>query len=176
MLPNPAILAPMSGITDGPFRRLAAALGAGLVISEMTASAALAQGRPEARLRAEGEGLRTHVVQLAGYEPRWIAEGWPIARGTGATTIEIPIGLPARQVPGGPSGWALMRDLDHAVSLIEATVGAVSVPVTLKMRLGWDDRSINAPELARRAEAAGVRLITVHGRTRCQFYDGRADW
>ncbi|HEU4359374.1 MAG TPA: tRNA dihydrouridine synthase DusB, partial [Xanthobacteraceae bacterium] len=176
MLPNPAILAPMSGITDGPFRRLAAALGAGLVISEMTASAALAQGRPEARLRAEGEGLRTHVVQLAGYEPRWMAEGARISEASGAAIIDINMGCPARQVTGGQSGSALMRDLDHALSLIEATVGAVSVPVTLKMRLGWDDRSINAPELARRAQAAGVRLITVHGRTRCQFYDGRADW
>jgi tRNA-dihydrouridine synthase B len=176
MLPNPAILAPMSGVTDGPFRRLAAALGAGLVISEMTASAALVQGRPEARLRAEGEGLRTHVVQLAGYEPRWMAEGARIAEASGAAIIDINMGCPARQVTGGQSGSALMRDLDHALSLIEATVGAVSVPVTLKMRLGWDDRSINAPDLARRAQAAGVRLITVHGRTRCQFYAGRADW
>ena len=176
MVPNPAILAPMSGITDAPFRRLAAALGAGLVISEMTASAALAQRRPEARLRAEGQGLRTHVVQLAGCEPTWMAEGARIAEASGAAIIDINMGCPARQVTGGQSGSALMRDLDHALSLIEATVGAVSVPVTLKMRLGWDDRSINAPELARRAQAAGVRLITVHGRTRCQFYDGCADW
>jgi tRNA-dihydrouridine synthase B len=176
MLSNPAILAPMSGITDAPFRRLAAALGAGLVVSEMTASAALAQGRPEARLRAEGQGLRTHVVQLAGCEPRWMGEGARIAEASGAAVIDINMGCPARQVTGGQSGSALMRDLDHALSLIEATVGAVSVPVTLKMRLGWDDRCINAPELARRAQAAGVRLITVHGRTRCQFYDGRADW
>jgi tRNA-dihydrouridine synthase B len=176
MLPNPAILAPMSGVTDTPFRRLAAALGAGLVVSEMTASAALVQGRPEARLRAEGQGLRTHVVQLAGCEPRWMGEGARIAEASGAAIIDINMGCPARQVTGGQSGSALMRDLDHALSLIEATVGAVSVPVTLKMRLGWDDRSINASELARRAQAAGVRLITVHGRTRCQFYDGRADW
>jgi tRNA-dihydrouridine synthase B len=175
-LPNPAILAPMSGITDAPFRRLAAELGAGLVVSEMTASAALAQNRPDAQLRVEGQGLRTHVVQLAGCEARWMGEGARIAEATGATIIDINMGCPARQVTGGQSGSALMRDLDHAVALIEATVGAVSVPVTLKMRLGWDDRTVNAPELARRAEAAGVRFITVHGRTRCQFYKGRADW
>src|SRR5499425_3957040 len=176
MVPNPAILAPMSGITDAPFRRLAAALGAGLVISEMTASAALAQRRPKARLRAEGQGLRTHVVQLAGCEPTWMAEGARIAEASGAAIIDINMGCPARQVTGGQSGSALMRDLDHALDLIEATIGAVSVPVTLKIRLGWDDNSRNAPELARRAEQAGVRLITVHGRTRCQFYDGKADW
>jgi len=175
-LPNPAVLAPMSGVTDAPFRRLAAELGAGLVVSEMTASAALAQSRPDAQLRAQGQGLRTHVVQLVGCEARWMGEGARIAEATGAAVIDINMGCPARQVTGGQSGSALMRDLDHALTLIEATVGAVSVPVMLKMRLGWDDRTINAPELARRAEAAGVRLITVHGRTRCQFYDGRADW
>jgi tRNA-dihydrouridine synthase B len=175
-LPNPAILAPMSGVTDAPFRRLAAELGAGLVVSEMTASAALAQSRPDAQLRAQGQGLRTHVIQLVGCDARWMGEGARIAEATGAAVIDINMGCPARQVTGGQSGSALMRDLDHALALIEATVGAVSVPVTLKMRLGWDDRTINAPELARRAEVAGVRLITVHGRTRCQFYDGRADW
>ena len=175
-LPNPAILAPMSGVTDAPYRRLAAELGAGLVVSAMTASAALAQSRPDAQLRVEGRGLRTHVVQLAGCEARWMGEGARIAEATGAAIIDINMGCPARQVTGGQSGSALMCDLDHAVALIEATVGAVSVPVTLKMRLGWDDRTINAPELARRAEAAGVRFITVHGRTRCQFYKGRADW
>src|SRR5437868_3522524 len=176
MVPNPAILAPMSGITGAPFRRLAAALGAGLVVSEMTASAALAQGGPEARLRAEGKGLRTHVVQLAGCEPRWMREAARIAEANGTAVIDINMGCPARQVTGGQSGSALMRDLDHALALIEATVGAVSVPVTLKMRLGWDDHTINAPELAHRAEAAGVHMITVHGRTRCQFYKGSADW
>ena len=175
-LPNPVILAPMSGITDAPFRRLVADLGAGLVVSEMTASAALAEGCPDARLRAEGRGLRTHVVQLAGCEARWMGEAARIAEACGAAIIDINMGCPARQVTGGQSGSALMRDLDHALSLIDATVAAVSVPVTLKMRLGWDDRTINAPELARRAQAAGVRLITVHGRTRCQFYNDRADW
>jgi nifR3 family TIM-barrel protein len=159
-----------------PFRRLAARLGAGLVVSEMTASEDLAQQRPDAILRAEGQGVGLHVVQLAGCEARWMAEGARIAEGSGAAVIDINMGCPARHVTGGQAGSALMRDLDHALSLIEATVGAVSVPVTLKMRLGWDDRSINAPELARRAEQAGVRLITVHGRTRCQFYKGRSDW
>src|SRR6266545_4762187 len=166
----------MSGVTDAPFRRLVANLGAGLVVSEMMASAALAEGCPDARLRAEGRGLRAHVVQLAGCEARWMGEAARVAEASGAAVIDINMGCPARQVTGGQSGSALMRDLDHALSLIEATIGAVSVPVTLKMRLGWDDRSINAPELARRAVAVGVRLITVHGRTRCQFYNGRADW
>ncbi len=175
-LPNPAILAPMSGVTDAPFRRMVARLGAGLVVSEMTASEALAQGCAEALLRAEGKGLRAHVVQLAGCAARWMAEGARIAEGSGAAVIDINMGCPARHVTGGQSGSALMRDLDHALSLIEATAAAVSVPVTLKMRLGWDDRTRNAPELARRAQDAGVRLITVHGRTRCQFYQGRADW
>ena len=153
-LPNPVILAPMSGITDAPFRRLVADLGAGLVVSEMTASAALAEGCPDARLRAEGRGLRAHVVQLAGCEARWMGEGALIAEGCGAAVIDINMGCPARQVTGAQSGSALMRDLDHALSLIEATIGAVSVPVTLKMRLGWDDRTINAPALARRSPAA----------------------
>jgi tRNA-dihydrouridine synthase B len=175
-LADPVILAPMSGVTDAPYRRLVARLGAGLVISEMTASEALAEGRPDALLRAEGQGLGVHVVQLAGCEARWMGEGARIAEDSGAAMIDINMGCPARHVTGVQSGSALMRDLDHALSLIEATVGAVSVPVTLKMRLGWDDRSINAPELARRAQHAGVRLITVHGRTRCQFYKGRADW
>jgi nifR3 family TIM-barrel protein len=175
-VPAPVILAPMSGVTDAPFRRLAVRLGAGLVISEMTASEDLAAQRPDALLRAEGEGAAMHVVQLAGCQSRWMAEGARIAEASGAAIIDINMGCPARQVTSGQSGSALMRNLDHALSLIEATVAAVSVPVTLKMRLGWDDRSINAPELARRAEAAGVRMVTVHGRTRCQFYKGRADW
>ena len=175
-LPSPVILAPMSGVTDAPFRRLAAGLGAGLVVSEMTASEALAEGCANALVRAEGRGLDVHVVQLAGCEARWMGEAARIAEGSGAAVIDINMGCPARHVTGAQSGSALMRDLDHAVTLIGATVGAVSVPVTLKMRLGWDERSINAPELARRAQDAGVRLITVHGRTRCQFYKGRANW
>jgi tRNA-dihydrouridine synthase B len=176
VLPTPAILAPMSGITDAPFRRLAARLGAGLVVSEMTASKALAQRHRDALLRVEAPGVGAHVVQLAGCEPRWMREGARIAEAAGAAIIDINMGCPARYVTGGQSGSALMRDLDHALSLIEATVGAVSVPVTLKMRLGWDERTINAHALARRAQDAGVQLITVHGRTRCQFYQGRADW
>lgn len=166
----------MSGITDAPFRRLAAKLGAGLVVSEMTASDDLVGGRPMTLLRAEAAGVGPHVVQLAGCEARWMAEGARIAEAGGADIIDINMGCPARHVTGGQSGSALMRDLDHAVSLIEATISAVKVPVTLKMRLGWDDRSRNAPELARRAQAAGVRMVTVHGRTRCQFYKGEADW
>jgi tRNA-dihydrouridine synthase B len=166
----------MSGVTDAPFRRLAARLGAGLVVSEMTASDDLARGRPMSRLRCEAAGIGPHVVQLAGCETRWMAEGARIAEAAGADIIDINMGCPARHVTGGQSGSALMRDLDHAVTLIEATVAAVKVPVTLKMRLGWDERSLNAPELARRAEASGVKMITVHGRTRCQFYKGDADW
>ena len=166
----------MSGVTDAPFRRQAQALGAGLVISEMTASEALADGDREAVLRAQGAGVGINVVQLAGCETRWMTEGARIAEAGGADIIDINMGCPSRRVTTGYSGSALMRDLDQALSLIDATVAAVSVPVTLKMRLGWDDRSRNAAELARRAEEAGVRLITVHGRTRCQLYDGTADW
>jgi len=176
LLPNRAVLAPMTGITDAPFRRAAARLGSGLVISEMTASEALVRARPEALLRSEGQGVGIHVVQLAGCEARWMSEAARIAEASGAAIIDINMGCPARNVTGGQSGSALMRDLDHALTLIEATVGAVSVPVTLKMRLGWDDRSINAPDLAQRAERAGIRLVTVHGRTRCEFYKGCADW
>jgi tRNA-dihydrouridine synthase B len=175
-LANRVILAPMSGVTDAPFRRLVARLGAGLVVSEMTACEDLVQGDRNAVLRAEGQGVGTHVVQLAGCEAHWMEEGARVAEASGADIIDINMGCPAKHVTNGQSGSALMRDLDHALTLIEATVGAVSVPVTLKMRLGWDHQTINAPELARRAEAAGVRLITVHGRTRCQFYKGEADW
>jgi tRNA-dihydrouridine synthase B len=173
---NRVLLAPMSGVTDAPFRRLAAALGAGLVVSEMTASDDLVHGRPMSRLRCEAAGIGPHVVQLAGCETHWMAEGAKVAEAAGAGIIDINMGCPARHVTGGQSGSALMRDLDHALKLIEATIAAVKVPVTLKMRLGWDDRSLNAPELARRAESAGVQMITVHGRTRCQFYKGEADW
>ncbi len=173
---NRVLLAPMSGITDVPFRRLTAALGAGLVVSEMTASDDLVNGRPMSLLRCEATGIGPHVVQLAGCQTKWMAEGARIAEAAGAEIIDINMGCPARHVTGGQSGSALMRDLDHALRLIEATISAVKVPVTLKMRLGWDERSLNAPDLARRAEAAGVRMITVHGRTRCQFYRGVADW
>ncbi|MGH6642716.1 MAG: tRNA dihydrouridine synthase DusB [Bradyrhizobium sp.] len=173
---NRVLLAPMSGITDAPFRRLAATLGAGLVVSEMTASDDLVHGRPMAQLRCETAGIGPHVVQLAGCQSHWMAEGAKVAEAAGADIIDINMGCPARHVTGGQSGSALMRDLDHALKLIEATIAAVKVPVTLKMRLGWDHHSLNAPELARRAEASGVQMITVHGRTRCQFYKGEADW
>src|SRR5437763_130073 len=166
----------MTGVTDTPFRRLAARLGAGVVVSEMIASANLAEGRRDAHRRVDGAGLKLNVVQLAGCEARWMAQGARIAEASGADIIDINMGCPAKHVTGAQSGSALMRDLDHALTLIDATVGAVSVPVTLKMRLGWDDASRNAADLARRAEAAGIRLITVHGRTRCQFYGGAADW
>ncbi len=175
-VPNNVILAPMSGITDAPFRRLADRHGAGLVVSEMTACAALVQHHREARLRSDGDGIRIHVVQLAGCEAHWMAEGARVAEAQGAHIIDINMGCPSKQVTNGAAGSALMRDLGHALTLIEATVAAVRVPVTLKMRLGWDHGSLNAPELARRAEQAGVRMITVHGRTRCQFYGGEADW
>lgn len=175
-VPNRVFLAPMSGITDTPFRRLAERLGAGLVVSEMTACAGLLRGEREACVRSQGSGVGIHVVQLAGCEAQWMAEGACIAEAQGADIIDINMGCPSKQVTNGVAGSALMRDLDHALSLIEATVSAVQVPVTLKMRLGWDASTINAPELARRAEAAGIKLITVHGRTRCQFYNGTADW
>jgi nifR3 family TIM-barrel protein len=174
--PNRVILAPMSGITDAPFRRLTERLGAGLVVSEMTACAGLVKGEREAAVRSEGSGIGIHVVQLAGCEARWMAEGARIAEGQGADVIDINMGCPSKQVTNGAAGSALMRDLDHALTLVDAVIGAVNIPVTLKMRLGWDAASLNAPELARRAEAAGVVMITVHGRTRCQFYTGSADW
>ena len=173
---NRVVLAPMSGVTDVPFRRLAWEGGAGMVVSEMVASEAWSTGMEEMRLKAEGAGLPVHVVQIAGREARWMAEAARLAEGAGANVVDINMGCPARKVVNGWSGSALMRDLDHALTLIDATVAATRLPVTLKMRLGWDDDTINAPELASRAEHAGVRLLTVHGRTRCQFYKGRADW
>lgn len=173
---NRVFLAPMSGITDEPFRARAISHGAGLVISEMVASGELAKGRRNSTLRIRRPDVPVHVVQLAGREAQWMAEGARIAAGEGADIIDINMGCPAKKVTGGYCGSALMRDPDHALSLIEATVAAVPVPVTVKMRLGWDHDSLNAPDIARRAEAAGVAMITVHGRTRQQLYKGRADW
>lgn len=174
---NPVFLAPMSGVSDLPFRRVAARAGAGLVVSEMVACRELARARPDVIRRAAGDpAITPFVIQLAGREARWMAEGARLAESAGADIIDINMGCPSRQVTGQLSGSALMRDLDHALRLIEATVNAVSRPVTLKMRLGWDRDCINAPALARRAEAVGVRLLTVHGRTRNQFYSGAADW
>lgn len=173
---NRVFLAPMSGISDEPFRQRAHAHGAGLVVSEMVASGELARGRAGCDLRIRHSGLPVHMVQLAGREAAHMAEGARIAAGEGADIIDINMGCPAKKVTGGYAGSSLMRDLDHALSLIEAVVGAVKVPVTVKMRLGWDAGALNAPVLARRAEQAGVKMVTVHGRTRCQFYQGKADW
>ena len=175
-LPNRVFLAPMSGISDVPFRKRASEAGAGLVISEMVASQELVSGSSESQMRALSSGSGVHMVQLAGREAYWMGEAARQIEASGADIIDINMGCPAKKVTGGYSGSALMRDLDHALTLVEATVNAVKVSVTLKMRLGWDDSTINAPELARRAQDAGVQMITVHGRTRCQFYEGRADW
>jgi tRNA-dihydrouridine synthase B len=175
-VPNAVFLAPMTGVTDLPFRRLAHRLGAGLVVSEMVACEELVRQRADVVRRASGADFKPFVIQLVGRESRWMEEGARIAEGLGADVVDINMGCPAREVTGKLSGSALMRDLDHALGLISAVVRAVCVPVTLKMRLGWDDKSRNAAELAQRAEAAGVQLITVHGRTRCQFFKGRADW
>lgn len=166
----------MSGVSDLPFRQLAWRFGAGLVVTEMVASKELVHNAAESWSRLKGAGLTPHMVQLAGREAHWMAEAARIAEANGADIIDINMGCPAKKVIGGYSGSALMRDPDHALSLIEATVRAVKVPVTLKMRLGWDENSLNAPEIATRAQAAGVQMIIVHGRTRMQFYEGRADW
>lgn len=171
-----AILAPMSGVTDVGMRRVAMAFGASLVVSEMVASDDYARGDAESRLRAEGEGVSPHCVQLAGCDPGWMAEAARLAEAAGADLIDINMGCPARRVTGGEAGSALMRDPQLATALIRATVAAVRVPVTVKMRLGWDGSSLNAPEIARRAEAEGAAMVTVHARTRQQFYKGRADW
>ncbi len=176
-LTPPVLLAPLAGITDLPFRQLVARFGAGLVVSEMVASQEVVQAKPLARARAElGFDQARTSVQLAGREPEWMAEAARYVAGQGAQVIDINMGCPAKRVTTGYSGSALMRDLDHALRLIEAVVGAVDVPVTLKTRLGWDDATLNAASLAQRAESAGIAMITIHGRTRCQFYKGRADW
>jgi len=169
-------LAPMSGVTDLPFRRLAHRLGAPIVVSEMIASEELVRNRADVVRRAEGRDLSPFIIQLAGREAKWMAEGARIAEAKGAEQIDINMGCPAKEVTGKLSGSALMRDLDHAQALIAAVVKSVKVPVTLKMRLGWDQKTRNAPELAKRAEAEGVTRLTVHGRTRCQFFTGTADW
>ncbi|WP_221963480.1 tRNA dihydrouridine synthase DusB [Rhizobium laguerreae] len=173
---NRVVLAPMSGVTDMPFRELAWRFGAGLVVTEMVASRELVNDTAESWSRLSAAGFRPHMVQLAGREAHWMAEAAKIAADHGADIIDINMGCPAKKVIGGYSGSALMRDPDHALGLIEATVKAVDIPVALKMRLGWDENSINAPDIARRAEAAGIQLVTIHGRTRMQFYEGRADW
>src|SRR5215204_4362492 len=167
---NRAFLAPMSGVSDLPFRRLAAGHGAGLVITEMVACSQLAKREEEARLKAEGQGLGIHVVQLCGRDPDAMATGVRVAEAAGAHMIDINMGCPARRVTAGEAGSALMREPDLALRIIEAALDAAEVPVTLKMRLGWDERSMNAPEIAARAEDAGIAMFSVHGRTRSQFY------
>ena len=176
-LDPPVFLAPLAGITDLPFRRLVSRFNAGLVVSEMVASEEVVRNRPEARARAElGFGEQATSVQLAGRDPHWMAEGAKFVEGQGAKVIDINMGCPSKRVTTGLCGSALLRDLDLALQLIEAVVRAVKVPVTLKTRLGWDDTLHNAPDLAKRAENAGVQMITIHGRTRCQFYKGSANW
>ncbi|MPL79203.1 putative tRNA-dihydrouridine synthase [bioreactor metagenome] len=177
-LEPPVLLAPMAGITDLPFRRIVARFGAGLVVSEMVASGEMLTAKPSVRAKARSElGLdMASSVQLAGREAGAMAEAAKAVADMGAKIIDINMGCPAKKVTGGYSGAALMRDPDHALTLIEAVAGAVDVPVTLKMRLGWDSDCLNAPEIARRAEAAGVRMIVIHGRTRMQFYKDAADW
>lgn len=174
-------LAPLAGITDLPFRTLVSRFGAGLVVSEMVASQEMVQAKPGVREKAElGYGIENTAVQLAGREAHWMAEAARVVEANGARIIDINMGCPAKKVTSasgaGASGSALMKDLDHALGLIEAVVGAVKVPVTLKTRLGWDDACLNAPDLAKRAQDAGVQMVTIHGRTRCQFYKGTADW
>ncbi|KQW83773.1 tRNA dihydrouridine synthase DusB [Brevundimonas sp. Root1279] len=176
-VPGQVLTAPMTGITDLPFRRLASRLGAAYVATEMVAAAELARARPDVvRRAAVGAGLPLTVIQLVGRDPAAMAEGARMAERAGADIIDLNFGCPAKEVTGAACGSALMRTPDLACRLIEAAVGATTRPVTVKMRLGWDDACRNAPELARRAEAIGVKAVTVHGRTRQQFYSGQADW
>lgn len=174
---DPVILAPMSGVTDMPFRRLVKRFGAGLVVSEMIASEAMIRATERSQKMSTNCAEEFPMsVQLAGCEGSKMAQAAKLNEDRGAAIIDINMGCPVKKVVNGHAGSSLMRDLDHAGELIHATVNAVSLPVTLKMRLGWDDNSLNAPELAKIAEQAGVKLIAVHGRTRCQFYKGHADW
>jgi len=176
-LQPPVALAPLAGITDLPFRQLVASFGAGWVVSEMVASQEMVQAKPGVRDRAElGFDQAGTAVQIAGREAHWMAEAARMVEANGAAMIDINMGCPAKKVTNGYAGSALLRNPDHALSLISAVVNAVSVPVTLKTRLGWDDDSLNAADVARRAQDAGIKLVTIHGRTRCQFYKGAADW
>lgn len=176
-LAHDVLLAPLSGISDVPFRKLARRFGAALVFSEMVASGELLRMNRESLRRAMADGDGLHAVQLAGRDPATMGEAARMLAGYGVDIIDINFGCPAKKVVGGLSGSALMREPELALRIVEATVrGAGTVPVTLKMRLGWDRTSMNAAEIAGRAEAAGVRLVTVHGRTRDQFYEGSADW
>lgn len=175
-LPGRAFLAPMAGITDAPFRDLAERFGAGMVVSEMIASANLGTGQKEMLRKLTHTGKLPHVVQIAGNEEKWLTLGVKIAQDAGADIIDINMGCPSKKVTNGYAGSALMRVPDRAIKLIDAVIAVSKVPVTLKMRLGWNDEHINAPELAKRAEGAGVQMIAVHGRTRQQFYKGQARW
>ena len=176
-IPGRVLTAPMTGVSDLPFRRIASACGAPYVATEMVACDAFARGRPDVVRRAAiGTGLPLMVIQLVGRSPEWIAKGAKLAEDAGADIIDFNMGCPAKEVTGALSGSALMREPELAARLIEAAVNGTSRPVTLKMRLGWDDRSRNAPEIAAMAEQLGITAITVHGRTRNQFYGGSADW
>jgi len=176
-VPGRVLTAPMTGITDLPFRRLASRLGAAYVATEMVAAAELARARPDVvRRAAVGEGLPLTVIQLVGRDPAAMAEGARMAEQAGADIVDLNFGCPAKEVTGSACGSALMRTPDLACRLMQAAVEATSRPVTVKMRLGWDDAHRNAALLARRAEEIGVRAVTVHGRTRQQFYTGVADW
>jgi tRNA-dihydrouridine synthase B len=176
-LEAPVILAPMSGVTDLPFRRLVKSHGAGLVVSEMIASEAMIRETRQSMTMAKNcPEEQPMAVQLAGCEPNVMAEAAKLNADRGATLIDINFGCPVKKVVNGQAGSALMREEGLAARILEATVKAVNLPVTLKMRTGWDDNSRNAPKLAKIAEDAGIKMITVHGRTRCQFYEGRADW
>ena len=176
-LTPPVLLAPMAGITDRPFRDLVMRFGAGMVVSEMVASQEMVQAKPGVRERAElSADVENTAVQLAGRDAYWMAEAARQVADRGARVIDINMGCPAKKVTNGYSGSALLKTPDHALTLIDAVVGAVDVPVTLKTRLGWDDTLLNAPDVARRAQEAGVQMVTIHGRTRCQFYKGEADW
>ncbi len=176
-LDMPVILAPMSGVTDMPFRRLVKRMGAGLVISEMIASQAMIRHtRQSIKMIEKSADEQPMAVQLAGCEPEVMAEAAKLNEDMGAQIIDINMGCPVKKVVNGHAGSALMRDELLAARIIEATVKAVSVPVTLKMRTGWDDNNRNAPNLARIAQECGIQMLTIHGRTRCQLYNGRADW
>ncbi len=176
-LEDPVVLAPMSGVTDLPFRRLVKRLGAGLVVSEMIASQAMIRlNRKTLKMATNCAEEFPMAVQLAGCEPAVVAEAARLNQDRGAAIIDINMGCPVEKVTNGHAGSALMRNEAHAARILEAAVRAVTLPVTLKMRTGWDDDSRNAPRLARIAEDCGIRMITVHGRTRCQFYNGSSDW
>lgn len=176
-LTSRVLAAPMSGVTDLPFRRVLQRFGPGLVVSEMVASETLMKGDKETKARAAGKGdIDPLVIQLVGREPEWMARGARMAEAAGADIIDINMGCPARKVTTGLSGSALMKDPARAADIVYAVVEATNKPVTLKMRLGWDDNLLNAPDIAQMAEKAGVEMLVVHGRTRCQFYKGEADW